>query len=630
MFFEKIKLLIELFENGILTEEKMFEAVTNLSQDIEEYDGWVPSCRGLHFKLIYRNGVLGYAVSQKVCDAPLCKECNVEYIEIPQTYRKLPVICIAEHGFNDPAIKEVNLPISIQYIDDFAFQGTYIEKISLYDSLKQIGFGIFSSCLALKEIKYWGRYSSWLEIEKSAKWNDKTFPLSLDCYDKKAIIAVVNTPIEVSPYSRGLSYEFRDGGAWVSGIGSCNDEHLLIPARLEDGTIVIGIQDRAFENCQTIISVDIPKGVKIIGGRTFADCSNLKTVKLRHGLEEIWGFAFEDCTSLTSIEIPSSVINIGNTPIENLSPDERLLRAIFGEKHRPPSGNPFKGCTKLRSIKVNTKNEFYYDYIHCLIETKSKKVVSGCKASVLPDDCETIGAFAFWGCKGAFKYGLPSYKEYRIKVIETGAFAHCTDMQEFALPNTLTHIESEAFEGCSSLNEITFPASLVDIGSSAFEGCAKLKKIQIPTTVGSIGMCAFKNCQNLVAITYDEQSPITSVEFGTFEGCTNLIDVALPGKLEKIESYAFKECQNLPNISLPNTLKLIEERAFASCGRLRGFFIPRSVEQVGADVFIDCWPYLDEIECETQNKNPAGWDTDWNRKREYGSYHEVIWGANKE
>lgn len=426
-------------------------------------------------------------------------------------------------------------------------------------------------------------------------------------------------------YSFGLEYEIVNNDAWVIGIGTCTDENLIIPAVNENGHNVVGIRENAFEECNSITNVIVPKTVKIIEGWAFHNCIGIKSVKLHYGLKEIWQFAFGNCTSLTSIEIPSSVINIGNIPKEELSAEEKFLQNIFGCCY----GNPFKGCKKLRSIRVNSGNRRYCDYINCLIDKEKKTIVSGCKSSILPDGdmAEIIGPYAFYDCGDAFKNGLYVFGNPKIKVIGSFAFAKC-NIEKLHFPNTLTRIEGSAFRDCSNIKEVTFPDSLNDIGCSAFEGCAKLYKIKIPSQVKTIDYRAFKDCQNLTSIAYSTKSKITKIAAEIYFGCTSLMEVNLPPNLEEIGDEAFCECKNLQNITFPNTLKAIGKKSFSLCEHLRNVFIPKSVDDISEDAFLECWPYLDDIKCET-NIKPENWHPNWNRKREYGSYHEVTWNAKK-
>lgn len=294
-------------------------------------------------------------------------------------------------------------------------------------------------------------------------------------------------------YSIGLEYEIENDDAWVIGIGTCTDKNLIIPIVNENGNRVIGIRGAAFKNCETIVTVVISKSVQIIEDCAFSKCFNIKSIKLHYGLKEIWGFAFEECESLTSIKIPSSVTNIGNTPIEDISADERLLRVIFGERSRAGSGNPFKGCKKLRSIRVNSGNRRYREYINCLIDKEKKTIISGCKSSILPDGdlAEIIGPYAFYDCGDAFKNGLYIFANPEIKVIEQFAFAKC-NIEKLFFPNTLIRIEQSAFRDCSNLKEVNFPNSLIDIGCCAFKGCSNMSEIVLPSSVHKIHSSAFE------------------------------------------------------------------------------------------------------------------------------------------
>ena len=428
-------------------------------------------------------------------------------------------------------------------------------------------------------------------------------------------------------FSQGLKYEIKNGAAWVVGIGSCEDENLLIPMVTEDGYKVVGIEEEAFAEQENIISVIIPKSIEIIKGCAFGRCYNLKSVKLHYGLKEIRGYAFADCTSLTSIEIPSSVINIGNNPdLQELSKEEILLRQIFGEKSAGgvSSGNPFKGCSKLRSIRVNSSNPVYHDHINSLIDTQKKTLVSGCKNSHIPDDdsVEIIGDHAFSGCT-RLNY-IYRFEDSKIKTIGYKAFENCSSMQFVHFPETLTHIDSEAFRGCQSLSEISLPDSLTSIGGGAFSKCDKLYKLEIPSQLAKIGYGAFSDCRNLNIVSYNENSKVTEIADETFSGCVSLMSVHLPKSLQKIGESAFEQCRNLQHIDFPNSLEHIEKNAFKSCENLEDIFIPESVTSIEKDAFLDCWPSLDTIKCST-NIKPENWDPEWNRKGS-STYYKIIWG----
>lgn len=69
---------------------------------------------------------------------------------------------------------------------------------------------------------------------------------------------------------------------------------------MEISSTVTRIGRRAFENCVSLISVEIPKSVRSIDMDAFSGCTNLKTVKFAGTVPSIEPDAFDDCPSLTS------------------------------------------------------------------------------------------------------------------------------------------------------------------------------------------------------------------------------------------------------------------------------------------------------------------------------------------
>ena len=124
-----------------------------------------------------------------------------------------------------------------------------------------------------------------------------------------------------------LAYFVNDDGksCTIIGLGNFTGTELVIPSEI-DGYAVTDIDSHAFQDCDDLVSVTLPKGVTSIENSTFRNCDNLKSVTIPDSVKTIRACAFWDCTSLTSVEIPDSVESLGNYA--------------------------FSGCSNLTSVKM--------------------------------------------------------------------------------------------------------------------------------------------------------------------------------------------------------------------------------------------------------------------------------------
>ena len=200
------------------------------------------------------------------------------------------------------------------------------------------------------------------------------------------------------------------------------------------------IGDRAFYECSSLTSINIPNSVTNIGYRAFWSCKSLTSINIPTSVTNIGDSAFEECSSLTNIDIPNSVTNIGHGAFSGC---DSLTKIIIPRSVVNLNGNPF------RAWDGNLHNESKaFIYENQVLFNKDK----------------------------------------------TTLIAYRSKEKNYIIPNSVTYIGNDAFFDCKSLTSINIPNSVTNIGNRAFRGCDSLKRINIPDSVTYIGNLAFASC----------------------------------------------------------------------------------------------------------------------------------------
>ncbi len=148
-------------------------------------------------------------------------------------------------------------------------------------------------------------------------------------------------------------------------------------------------------------------------------------------------------------------------------------------------------ANERRSISVERGNPMFKSVNNCLIETKTGRVVLGCKNSIIPDDgsIKAIGHHAFIGIGDC-------------ESLDRDVFSHIT------LPDSVQTIEHHAFAD-SGLTDINLPYGLKEIGSMAFMLTrigSNASRFTIPYTVDKMGIGVFMGCKELKSVRLNSLS----------------------------------------------------------------------------------------------------------------------------
>lgn len=256
-----------------------------------------------------------------------------EILRIPSTINGQPIHTIASESFSRCPFKEVHiahgittiksaafcacfnleyveLPGTLTYIDDFAFDGSGLETIDIPDDVTYIGHTAFGNCSYLSEVY----------LPKNL---DSICPEAFKgCYSLKDI----NFPDKL---------KFIGFGAF----GCCTSlESIDIPDSVEK------IEHSAFGFCENLKSVKMSENVKTISVNTFQFCEKLTDISLPK-VECIELGAFFCCTSLTNITLPATIQYISAGAFSHCSQLEKINVPKESKVNIPT--DTFSDCPKL-------------------------------------------------------------------------------------------------------------------------------------------------------------------------------------------------------------------------------------------------------------------------------------------
>lgn len=280
---------------------------------------------------------------------------------------------------------------------------------------------------------------------------------------------------------------------------------------------VTEIGDRAFSLSYDLEVVEIgaESELRVIGEKAFYECNSLETIDLPDCVEEIGSNAFTG-TSVNDINITDSLIKLGKNACDFILDGKTGL--VYAGKVAytyVPNGteksveltiadgtvsiadgafedseviisvnipasvtyigdNAFRGIKNLESLNVADGNGVYKTDGNAIISIDGNVLLFGSKNTIIPSYVTEIAEDAFNGI-GISSIVVPE----SVTTIGERAFKNATELVSITLPSTLTEINAESFMGATKLSSIVIPARVHAISSTAFCYCDGLKTVTI-------------------------------------------------------------------------------------------------------------------------------------------------------
>ncbi|MDY4592196.1 MAG: leucine-rich repeat domain-containing protein [Eubacteriales bacterium] len=294
-----------------------------------------------------------------------------------------------------------------QYIDNAKI---IIPKTYRGKQVIGIEYEAFSGCIGLKSI---------------------TIPESVTSIGYGAFKGCSNLTKMIIPFVGNTKYGSSNTHfGYIFGTNYYTYNSKYVPSSLKSVTITSGtrIEEYAFSSCNSLTNIILPSSIASIGDYAFNDCSSLIDITLPASVTSIEEYAFAGCSSLTDIMLPNSITSIGSGAFATCS---KLTGVTIPVNVTNIGSKAFSGCINIANIEVNEGNTKYHSQGNCIIETKTKTLIVGCKTSVIPFDgsVTSIGDYAFDGC---------------------------SSLTSITIPDSVIYMGEWAFGDCSSLTSITF------------------------------------------------------------------------------------------------------------------------------------------------------------------------------
>ena len=417
-------------------------------------------------------------------------------------------------------------------------------------------------------------------------------------------------------------------------VGGFSDCHFI--DAIELGSDVNSIDNRAFQNCDSLKHVTMPATLTYIGQYAFSGCKGLRSIiptnagadasvdkfYLPDSLTTIGDNAFNNCTALSaisSVTIPEKLnvysysnplscltgveeVNWQAATFANWFPSVKKLtlgkNVSISERGNYSRSGLLAGCSALETIVVDENNAMLDSREGCnaIVRTTDNILLAGCSHSFIPSSVKGIDSYAFQGCDGLKEVMLNA----GISRIGNYAFNGCTGLERVTSyikqPFSLSYVFDSVTKQSATL-VVPFATAWIYKQRSGwdFQTVEEMEGegdeiVFIEFADSLTKSICLKNWDKNSdgAISLVEACEVTSLTGFRATNITSFDELRYFTNIKSIPNEAFYNCKSLTSILLPDSITAIGGSAFYGCAALESIVLPSGVTSIESSTFNGC------------------------------------------
>ena len=442
--------------------------------------------------------------------------------------------------------------------------------------------------------------------------------------------------------STGLAYSLQSDGTYmITGIGTCGDKVIVIPANI-NGKKVTYIAEEAFFNKGSFDGLYIPGTVKSIGSQAFR-MSFFDFIYMEEGVQSVGSEAFAGTYGYNSlIVIPSTLTSIGSyafmcgvdcvvinneTVAKGLTVYDAMGYILFNSSSVLIRSDLSYGSyvNNLGSSAISIEfmgtqyNSFSHkqnNYVSHAYDIYTIQDWSGLRCStchMVSDFTKTILDISESESDSVTAHIYKEDGKIILKIFGNGNMIDSPPtsqyykiIDEIIIENGVTSISSYAFDYFTALTSVTIPKDVTSIRQNAFGDCTSLTDVYYAGTEDEWAAITIESGNDyLINATIHFSEPVASegLEFTLNEDaesysvtgigtCTDT-EIIIPSTynglpVTSIGDSAFSECTTITSVYIPEGILEIGEYAFEYCSNLTQVDIPSTLAKFGQYAFQAC------------------------------------------